>query len=560
MPSSEALYSGTLGTRWRLHLDVTLLSQDTANNRSLVRLNAYMGNTVTSNVWNSIATSAQYQYDGNVINTTVNHYGNFGANVAPTNYNFVASNQDVYVNHASDGTKTATFYAYHNGDDLPFLGTASTSFSYTLPTIATIPTVTTTSASSILANTAIVGGNVTNSGNATITSRGVYYSTSNANPTSANSTKTVTGTTGAYTTTLTGLLPLTTYYFRAYAINSVGTAYGASSSFTTTVTPYATLQYANTNLYANGTMLRDTGSGWILQTGDLTFETFTNDGKTTVLHSVTDPSDMVRNALDYHALEGGSVLYDASIVSTGTTFTYNFISQTIYEVIQKALELAPSDWYWYVDNATKKVHFKAKDTTPTHKLIMGKDIQSLELNKRAEDIVNLVYFTGGDIGGGSILYKKYLNSYSAGLYGTRATRLVDGRVTTVATADQLANNLLNQHSTAEIRLTATIADSNPETGAYDIETIQVGDVINIGNITGNTGSSLFDVAHFDVDYFDYNIADINTLNLQIIRKEYTPENIRITCSTIATDVSKSIDALNRTLDSVQTALNPDTPT
>ncbi|MEI7632012.1 MAG: hypothetical protein WCJ60_01670 [bacterium] len=560
MPSSEALYSGTLGTKWRLHLDVTLLSQDTANNRSLVRLNAYMGNTVTSNVWNSIATSAQYQYDGNVINTTVNHYGNFGANVAPTNYNFVASNQDVYVYHNADGTKTALFYAYHNGDDLPFLGTSATSFYYTLPTIATIPTVTTTSATSILATTALVGGNVTNSGNATITSRGIYYSTSNANPTSANSTKTVTGTTGAYTTTLTGLLPLTTYYFRAYAINSVGTAYGASSSFTTTVTPYATLQYANTNVYANGTMLRDTGSGWILQTGDLTFETFTNDGKTTVLHSVTDPSDMVRGALDYHALENGSVLYDTSVVSTGTTFTYNFISQTIYEVIQKALELAPSDWYWYVDNATNKLHFKAKDTIPTHKLIMGKDIQSLELNKRAEDIVNLVYFTGGDIGGGSILYKKYLNSYSAGLYGTRATRLVDARVTTIATADQLSNNLLNQHSSAEVRLTVTIADSNPATGAYDIETIQVGDVINIGNITGNIGSSLFDVAHFDVDYFDYNIADINTLNLQIVRKEYTPENIRLTCSTIATDVSKSIDVLNRTLDAVQTALNPDTPT
>lgn len=560
MASSEANYSGTLGTIWRLHLDVTLLSQDTANNRSLVRLNAYMGNTSTSNVWNSVATSAQYQYDGNVINTTVHHYGNSGASVAPTNYNFVASNQDVYVYHASDGTKTATFYAYHNADDLPYLGTSSTSFNYTLPTIATIPTLTTTSATTITANSAIVGGNVSSSGNATITSRGIYYSTSAVNPTSANSTKTVTGTTGAYTTTLTSLLPLTTYYFRAYAINSVGTAYGASTSFTTTVTPYATLQYANTNLYANGTMLRDTGTGWILQTGDLTFETFTTDGKTTVLHTTTDPSDMVRGALDYHALDGGSVLYDASVVSTGTTFTYNFISQTIYEVVQKALELAPSNWYWYVDNATNKLHFKAKDTIATHKLIMGKDIQSLQLNKRAEDIVNLVYFTGGDIGGGSILYKKYLNTYSAGLYGTRATRLVDGRVTTVATASQLSNNLLELHSSAEIRLTATIADSNPDTGAYDIETIKVGDIINISNVTGNVGSSLWDNGHFDEDYFDYNIADINTLNLQIIRIEYTPENIKITCSTIATGVSKSIDVLNRTLDAVQTATNPDTPT
>ena len=54
-------------------------------------------------------------------------------------------------------------------------------------------------------------------------------------PTTANDT-TLDGTgtgTGSYTSTLTGLSANTTYYVRAYAINSAGTAYGNEVSFTT---------------------------------------------------------------------------------------------------------------------------------------------------------------------------------------------------------------------------------------------------------------------------------------------------------------------------------------
>jgi len=97
---------------------------------------------------------------------------------------------------------------------------------------ATTPTVTTGSVSNITSSTATVAGNVTADGGATVTERGICYSTSQ-NPTTANS-KVASGSgTGSFSANLSGLAANTTYYARAYAINAQGTSYGSQVSFTT---------------------------------------------------------------------------------------------------------------------------------------------------------------------------------------------------------------------------------------------------------------------------------------------------------------------------------------
>ena len=76
------------------------------------------------------------------------------------------------------------------------------------------------------------GGNITSDGGSAVTARGVCWSTT-PNPTITNS-KTTEGTgAGIYSSTLTGLLPSTLYYLRAYATTTPGTAYGNEISFTT---------------------------------------------------------------------------------------------------------------------------------------------------------------------------------------------------------------------------------------------------------------------------------------------------------------------------------------
>jgi uncharacterized protein (TIGR02145 family) len=97
----------------------------------------------------------------------------------------------------------------------------------------TLPTLTTASLSGITSNSAGCGGNITNDGGTTIIARGVCWSTSQT-PTIAN-TKTTDGPgAGIFTSTITGLLPGTNYYIRAYATNSNGTAYGNEVSLFTT--------------------------------------------------------------------------------------------------------------------------------------------------------------------------------------------------------------------------------------------------------------------------------------------------------------------------------------
>ncbi len=92
------------------------------------------------------------------------------------------------------------------------------------------PLVTTASVTSITQTTAISGGNVTSGGTATVTARGVCWSTT-ANPlVSGNHTTDGTGT-GVFSSSITGLTPITTYHVRAYATNSLGTVYGSDVSF-----------------------------------------------------------------------------------------------------------------------------------------------------------------------------------------------------------------------------------------------------------------------------------------------------------------------------------------
>ena len=99
----------------------------------------------------------------------------------------------------------------------------------------TLPQVNTTSVTNVTTSTALVAGEVISDGSDQNTIRGFCYSTT-PNPTISNDT-TMNGTgLGVYTGTLQNLTPLTTYYFRAYATNSVGTSYGSELNFTITIT------------------------------------------------------------------------------------------------------------------------------------------------------------------------------------------------------------------------------------------------------------------------------------------------------------------------------------
>ena len=145
----------------------------------------------------------------------------------------------------------------------------------TFSALPILPSISTTTISAITRNTASSGGTISSDGGATITAKGVCWSTS-PNPTVALTTKTNNGTgTATFASSITGLLPTTTYYVRAYATNSVGTSYGNEINFITATlltigTQIWSPENSDVTTYRDGTPIPQvtTASEWgSLQTG-----------------------------------------------------------------------------------------------------------------------------------------------------------------------------------------------------------------------------------------------------------------------------------------------------
>jgi len=159
----------------------------------------------------------------------------------------------------------------------------------TFTSTAELPTLTTNAITNITATTAVSGGNITDNGGATITSRGVSWSTS-TNPTILdNLTSDGTGI-GSFVSSITGLSPGTTYYVRAYATNSGGVAYGNEQTFTaeavlSTITTNAITNITATTAVSGGNITNDGGAtitsrgvSWSTSTNPTISDNLTSDG------------------------------------------------------------------------------------------------------------------------------------------------------------------------------------------------------------------------------------------------------------------------------------------
>jgi uncharacterized protein (TIGR02145 family) len=132
---------------------------------------------------------------------------------------------------------------------------------------AAYPTLTTSSVSSITSTSVNIGGNISADGGASVSARGLVYGTV-SNPTLSNTVLTIGSGTGGFSGTISGLMPNTTYYIRAYATNSSGTGYGNAVTFQTL--PIAV-----------PTLITTDASG-ITQTTVTTGGTISNDGGATI--------------------------------------------------------------------------------------------------------------------------------------------------------------------------------------------------------------------------------------------------------------------------------------
>jgi starch-binding outer membrane protein SusE/F len=160
----------------------------------------------------------------------------YNTSAAPT----VSNNKVAYTGQTSTATFNVTltglayatkYYArsYATGDAGTIYGEE-----VTFTTLPVVPTLTTAAITAFTGNSATGGGNVTVTGGADVTARGICYGLKPA-PTTADTKTSDSKGPGAFVSSLTGLKGNTKYYVRAYAINSAGTGYGPEVSFTTLV-------------------------------------------------------------------------------------------------------------------------------------------------------------------------------------------------------------------------------------------------------------------------------------------------------------------------------------
>ena len=259
------------GTKWVIIPAGSNGSVLTMSNGKPTWGNAVSAPTVTTATPSSI-TSSTAVFGGNVTGdggATVTSYGIcYSTTSNPTTANStvaVGSGTGSFSTTVTGLSASTTYYvrAYATNSAGTSYGSqvVITTLNVTLP-----PTVTTATPGSITSSTAVFGGNVTADGGATVTSYGICYSTT-SNPTTANSIVAVGSGTGSFSTTVTGLNASTTYYVRAYAINSVGTSYGSQVVITTlnqifqpTVTTNSPSSVTSTSAVFGGNLTSDGGA------------------------------------------------------------------------------------------------------------------------------------------------------------------------------------------------------------------------------------------------------------------------------------------------------------
>lgn len=288
-----------------------------------------------------------------------------------------------------------------------------------------------------------------------------------------------------------------------------------------------------------------------------------SSGNTRISYNSWDPSDILRDVIDKYRADGGTIYYTSdSIEDTNTVVSYTFQTYTIREAIDKIIELTPVGWYWFVD-PNNIIHLKHRPAVAEHNFVIGSHITKIETWRRIEDLVNQVYFTGEVNEAQTGLYREYRNTGSINAYGRHAISKVDHRVSLASTADIISNRIIKEKKDPEIRTLAVITDSNGENAnrGYDIESIQVGDMMKIRNIKEDVKTySLWNKAEWDVDVWDQTLATTAADVIQIMAIEYHPNSILIEASSRQPEIAKRMEDIYRNLVQTQTVNNPDAPT
>jgi hypothetical protein len=196
-----------------------------------------------------------------------------------------------------------------------------------------LPSVTTGTVTGITSSGATVAGEVTATGGATVTGRGVCYSATQ-NPTIAGTCVVSGSGIGTFNATIAGLSRLTAYYVRSYATNSEGTIYGIQRSFSTLpdlpkVLSFGVSEITSTSARVEG-RLTDKGGAESVSVGfcygTTQNEVFDRNICTNALYAQASPNDFYNTLL---GLTTGVRYYSAFYATNSAGTTWSAVSNFV---------------------------------------------------------------------------------------------------------------------------------------------------------------------------------------------------------------------------------------
>lgn len=263
--------------------------------------------------------------------------------------------------------------------------------------------------------------------------------------------------------------------------------------------------------------------GGTLTPFDMKFVLYVAGGNTTVTMNSVDPSFALKQVLSFAQSQGSRVKFsDQTIDMTGTVVSLKFKSNFIDDAVDACLSAMPTDWYVYYDPATDEVHAHKRPTQVTRTFYAGRDlVGKLKLKKSIEKLVNDVYFSGGDTGGGSNLLIRRTDATSITSIRRGALKMSDNRVTDPVTAAILADAQIGRYKSPIYSGTCTVRRSD----ALMLEQLNLGEVIQYGNL----GTVVSGIA------------------LQIVAINYKVETADLQLNVLLPQISKRVEDIRRNL-------------
>ncbi len=191
-----------------------------------------------------------------------------------------------------------------------------------------------------------------------------------------------------------------------------------------------------------------------------------------------DPSVLMKNIINhFNSVYPGSLLgYNGSgttVDTVGVSVSYTFNEDKWLDALQNAFGTVGAGWWWAIDKQGQ-LYLKQKPATATHIFSIGKEIESLEVDKTSEKIVNKVRVKYGT----SSTFDDD-DATSITKFGTREEIVSDSKIQNLATATQRAAKEVDDNKVEKIKAKLVINSS------YDLESIKVGDTCKIRNLSIN---------------------------------------------------------------------------